>query len=362
MRDEWLITLLEILLFPDLAMLQKTLQEAVMNAGIDIGYNGLKAVAEGGRKISFPSVVGTPERSRFGLNGHNKGIVLKDKGSQWLIGDLALHSSRFATRREDPHWYASDDYRRLMLAAFSQITTGTSVRMTVVTGLPIAYYDAGKAELKDIFEREHRVEIEGRSAQRIEVINCRVVMQPVGTVLHLAMDDAGRVVNKEVADKAHGVIDIGGKTTNMLTVHQLAEVPSETDSVDKGAWDIMRAVRDFFSQRGYFDLLDLSDHEIMAAILEGKVDYFDSTIDLNPVVGNLMDTMADAIFAKSTHIWGGSGRLKSIIITGGGAYLLGSRLLKHFKQARIAPDPQFANALGYAKFAAFLERSVERTN
>lgn len=328
-----------------------------MNAGIDIGYNTVKGVA-GKKKFGFSTVVGTPERSRFGLNGHSKtGIVLKDQSGQYLIGDLALHSSSFAPRREDPRWYTTDFYYRLLEASLGQVTTGTSVKMTVVTGLPVTHYDAGKAELKSIFQREHRFEIEGRPAQKIDVTDCRVVMQPVGTILHLAMDETGRVVNDDIAAHAYGVIDIGGKTTNMLTVYQFNEVRNETTSYDKGGWDIMRAVRDFFSQKGYLDLLELSDYQIMQAVIEGKIDYYNEELDLEQkVTGQIMDHMVEDIIGKSTEIWGGGGRVKGVIITGGGAYLLGSRLLKCFPHARIAPDAQYANALGYAKYAAYLER------
>ena len=50
-----------------------------MNAGIDLGYSSVKAVGGTGRAITFPSVVGTPDRGRFSLN-ENKAIVLDVPG------------------------------------------------------------------------------------------------------------------------------------------------------------------------------------------------------------------------------------------------------------------------------------------
>ena len=45
-----------------------------MNVGLDIGYSAVKTVS-GDRRVTFPSVVGTPDRARFSLDG-NAAIVL----------------------------------------------------------------------------------------------------------------------------------------------------------------------------------------------------------------------------------------------------------------------------------------------
>ena len=39
-----------------------------MNIGLDVGYSAVKAIA-GTRRVTFPSVVGTPDRARFSLDG-----------------------------------------------------------------------------------------------------------------------------------------------------------------------------------------------------------------------------------------------------------------------------------------------------
>ena len=49
-----------------------------MNVGVDVGYSAVKAMY-GGRRVAFPSVVGTPDRARFSLNGHAAGdTVLRE--------------------------------------------------------------------------------------------------------------------------------------------------------------------------------------------------------------------------------------------------------------------------------------------
>lgn len=323
-----------------------------MDAGIDIGYDSTKVIS-GGRRAIFKSVIGTPERSHFSLNGFQETeIVLHENGAAWLIGDAAVTQSRFVNRREDAAWYVSNEYRRLMLAAFGQLTTGTAVKMTVVTGLPVAYYDVGKEEVGELFQGRHKLEVQGRTPQQIEVEQCRVIPQPFGTVLALALNDAGRIVDREVADGPVGVMDIGAKTTNLLSARGLRDVARETTSVNIGAWDVVRAVRDYLGT-AYADL-DLRDHDLMDAIQAGEVWYYGERIDLSGVVTDTLDKMANTVISHATQLWNGGAALRTILVAGGGAHLLGGHIRRVFRHARIVDTPRYANALGYYRFAVFL--------
>lgn len=330
-----------------------------MIAGIDSGYDSHKIVTNG-KQESFKSVVGTPERSRFSLNGHhNTDIVLTDQDGTWLIGDSAVEQSRFIYRREDHDWYKSAEYRRLMLAAFGQLTTGTAVRMDIVTGLPVAYYETGKDDVRDLFTATHRVEIAGRTPQRIEVTSCRVIPQPFGTVLSMAFTDTGKVADKSLIDGPVGVIDVGGKTTNILSVKGFSEVSRETTSVPVGAWDIVRAVRDALG-RQYPELQDRSDHEIMAAVRNREIYHFGRQIDLSETVTEAVNNMAGTILSTATRLWKTADHLRAVLVSGGGAHWLGQNIVRSREFSRhsrviVVPDPTFANAIGYWKLGVFLQ-------
>jgi len=325
-----------------------------MIAGIDTGYYKTKVVQDSAgvvRKIAFTSVSGRYRKSSFSFNGHND-IVLNDEEGQWIIGEGATGQTRFIQRREDGRWYKSAAYRRLMLAAFGQATAGTAVKMQIVTGLPAAYYRSGREELGAIFLGQHRVSLVGRPAQRIEVQRCRVVPQPFGAIFALAMNDAGRVVNKSLVKGPTGVIDIGGKTTNLLRVIDLRDDSARTTSIDAGGWDIVRDIGDFLSAT-YPDMA-LSEAQIMEAITERRIWYRDHFVDISAAVAEVTEEMASVIHSKVSQLWNGGGDLRHLLIAGGGAYLVGQSLKTRFPQAAIVPDAQFANALGYWKFANFL--------
>ena len=318
-----------------------------MNAGIDIGYSASKGKTVS-RQIIFPSVVGTPDRARFSLDGPADDIILNLPGGTWLVGQGAVEQSRFVNRREDRSWIESDAYYRLMLASFTELTTATSVDLTIVTGLPVAYY-ADKDALRDLFFREHRAARDGRRSQVFRVSDCRVIPQPFGALLSLALDNRGRVQDTELATGTVGVIDVGGKTTNLLSVKRLTEMARETAPVHVGAWDAMRMVQDWLND--YCPDLALRDHQIMKAMIARSVPYYDGSVDLGDVVDAALEPLAAQIISGATHVWGKGGNLSAILVSGGGALLLGPAIKKYFRHARVVDNPVFANVIGYWKFA-----------
>jgi len=145
------------------------------------------------------------------------------------------------------------------------------------------------------------------------------------------------------------VIDIGGKTTNLLSVRRLAEIGRETASVDVGAWDVARAVRDHLAD--HCPGLDLRDHQLIDAIRDRGVRYYGGPVDLGQVLDRVLEPMADQVIAQAGQLWNGAAALDAILISGGGALLLGPHLQRHFPHARTVADPVYANALGYWRYA-----------
>ena len=201
-----------------------------MYVGIDVGYNATKAITDK-RRAMFPSAVGTPDRARFALppggNGDGAAAIILTAPDHVLIGDEAVQQSRFLNRREDRHWITSPEWRALFLAALTELTPGTSVDIEVVTGLPVAFY-SDKDQVQQHVRGEHRVQREGRRTQLLRVTNARVIPQPFGSLLAAVLDDRGHIHRPDLAQAAVGLIDIGGKTCNLLSVHRLSEIGRET--------------------------------------------------------------------------------------------------------------------------------------
>jgi len=325
-----------------------------MNLGIDLGYSAVK-LAAGQRRVTFPSVVGTPEVGRFSLGEQEQNIVLTAP-AHVLVGEGAMTQSRFVNRREDRAWIESDEYYHLFLAALTELSTATVVDLLLITGLPVAFY-SDKAILQNRLLGIHKVTREGRHAQIFKVSDCRVIPQPFGALLAAALDDRGRIADNNLATGSVGVIDVGGKTTNLLSVKRLAEIGRETESVSVGAWDVVRAVRTFLADR--CPNLELRDHQVVEAIVARQVRYYGQPVDLEPVVEAALEPMANQVIAQATQLWNGGAALDAILVAGGGALLLGPRLKTHFRHAQVVANPVFANAEGYWKLAQRLGSSMD---
>lgn len=322
-----------------------------MNLGYDGGYNAVKAVTEA-RRVSFPSVTGTPERARFSLNGHVEDIVLTIGRDTWLIGESAISQSRFVQRREDRAWIQSPEYYRLFMAALTELTTASWVELVIVTGLPVSFF-SDKDTLVNRLIGEHRCQREGRAGQMFKVVDVRVIPQPFGALLAEALDNRGQIANQDLAGGRVGVIDAGGKTTNLLSVNHLAEIGKETASVNVGAWDLVRRVREYLAD--HCPELDLRDHQIVEAIKARQVKYFGEKVDLGHVVDEALEPMAAQVISQAGQLWNGGAGLDAILIAGGGAHLLGPRLQRQYRHARIVESPVYSNAIGYWKLSQRLK-------
>lgn len=318
-----------------------------MKIGIDIGYSAVKIVA-GNRRATFPSVVGSPDQARLVLGEQDNAQLTMPSGNKVLVGAGAITQSQFLNRREDRDWIRSPEYHALMLMAFTEITSATRVDLDIVTGLPIAFYSSDKNTLKEIFVGGHKVTRGTRGAQVFRVNSCRVVPQPFGSLFASAMDAHGRITDQKWMEHT-GIIDIGGKTTNLLSTRQLGEIGFETASVNVGTWNAVRALRTWMND--HCPEIDMRDHEIVEAITTRQMKYYGELISLDEPVNMIIERMATRIISEATKLWNGAASFDAILVTGGGAHLLGTRIEEHFRHAQIVKSPVEANAEGFWKYA-----------
>ncbi|NBD35990.1 MAG: hypothetical protein GVY30_08315 [Chloroflexi bacterium] len=319
-----------------------------MLAGIDVGYSDVKAIS-GDRRSAFASVVGSPDQAHFSLSSNGHGIMLTAP-RRVLVGEEAVTQSRFLNRREDRGWIKSEEWRDLFLAAVSELTTATSVDLDVVTGLPVAFYD-DKGVVQEQLVGEHRVQREGRHAQLVRVGQVRVIPQPFGSLLSEVLNDRGEIADEALGKSAVGIIDVGGKTCNLLSVNRLTEIGRETSSVNVGGWDLVRGVRAWLSDE-YPGLDDMRDHRLSEAIQSRELRYYGKPVEeFSAIVDDLAADLADQVVAEAGHLWNGGAMLDAILVTGGGALLLGDLIQSHWPHARLVKDPVAGNALGYYKLA-----------
>jgi len=213
------------------------------------------------------------------------------------VGEGAVTQSRFIRPREDRDWIEGQEWYNLFLATVTGLTAAKQVELYIVTGLPVAFY----SDRETLIERllgDHRCQREEKYAQKFEVTHCRVIPQPFGALLSTTLDDSGRITNNALATGAVGVIDIGGKTTNLLSVNRLSEISRETASVNVGAWDVVRAVSSWLDDN-YPGLEELRPHQVTDAIISRQVRYYGKSVDLTAVVEDTLEPLADQVLAEA---------------------------------------------------------------
>jgi plasmid segregation protein ParM len=325
-----------------------TISDTILPIGVDIGYANTKIVSPR-HKFMFPSIVGTPEKSQFKLMGAADMVINLD-GRGYNVGESVIRQSRFSVRQESREWISTKDYRVLFYAALASVAHAGETQAHIVTGLPIAFYELDKDALKSIFEGVHVVEREEQPRIVVNVMKCNVIPQASGTLLNEALDDTGAVSNPQLATGSAGIIDIGGKTTNIMHANKLGDIRKETESINLGGWDLVSAMGQPIERLcpgGSF-----KEHEIADAIRLKAIMYKGETIDLSGIIAEIATPMAENIVAAANALWD-TAKIQSILLTGGGANLLGDviiDLIDH-KNVRIVEDPVFSNVYGYLKLA-----------
>jgi plasmid segregation protein ParM len=321
-----------------------------MNTAIDIGYYRTKAIRSDAQPVSFPSITGTPDRSRFTLNGHNDAGIILTKPYHLLVGEQVEDQSLYTFRWEDRDWIRSDDYAALLYAALTELTTSFHLSVNLVTGLPVRFYEQDRDYLKLRLMATHRIHREGRQPQTIHINRIKVLPQNIGTYLAVALDDRGRqAVDTEFITREVGVIDIGSFTTNFSKMRKFTELNQESTSIQAGGWKLADQVRQQLDQ--HYPDMDLKDHQLMQAIITGQAPYYETAADISEIVNGAAANLETAIMREARRLWGRGASLHTILITGGGALLIGERIKRHFRHARLVEDPIFANVRGYWRLA-----------
>lgn len=326
-----------------------------MKLGIDIGYNAVKAYDGIHKLITFPSVVGTADVSRFtagGISHTNAQLIRMADGTRWMYGEEALEMSRIISRPEDRSWYLSHEYHVLLTAALRDLLFNVQLKknetLQIVTGLPVMFYN-DKKELEQIFVQDHGFLDEEGNTITYSVSDCRVIPQPFGTLLNLALDTDGDIDDPELARGMIGVIDCGGKTTNLLTSSKMREVARMTTSVNVGGWDIVRSVREKLNT--YYPNLDLRDSEITKAIIEHRVKMYGNDYSISEMCIESIEPFADTIIASATQLWNSGASIDRILLTGGASAFVYPFIKSKYPHVTHVQEPIYSNVVGYYKFA-----------
>lgn len=322
--------------------------------GFDNGYNAFKAT-DGNVQKMILSVTASAIGEIFGLDGATIADAIEVKGlGNFSFGKTAIQQSEMLNRREDRSWYMSDTYKVLFLAMVTELWDNKTIDLSATVGLPVSFYFKDKDELREVLAGEYTVQRQGRHKQTINIDanDLYVIPQPYGTLLDSSLNENGDLHERggKIMASVSGVVDVGGRTTNLQAVERMTQLVGQSISVDIGGWKAVRAVQKLI-QNLCPDLTEQADHKVADAIRKKSIKYYGNAVDLSEGVDITVGGMAKAIAARMTTLWDKGADLEQIFVTGGGALMLGGFLAEEYPHPgmTVVSDPIYSNANGFYK-------------
>lgn len=324
------------------------------NIGYDAGRYAVKALA-GERQTIFPAYAVPYQVPLLDVGlGATPDVLVGWDGHVWTVGEGAVRQGD-GTRPETAAWIETPEYLACFRRAITDVTVGPWVACNIVAGLPIGDYRRDSEKLHRILLPAHTFRRNGEIVT-VQVEHLRIVPQAWGAVLALLLNPDGSIADASLLEQHLAIVDIGGHTVNLLTVKSLSDIPSESVSLNAGAWDVMRQARQFLTGLGE-GYADLNDHEIMRACVLGRIwngnagEWVDLRDCIQPVLARIGTTVMEA----ARTFWHGGEAFDKLLLIGGGAYLWADTILAAFPQVVVLEEPETANARGFRAFAEYLE-------
>lgn len=319
------------------------------------------------RHVTMPSFIGSGSleelrrvRSGAGGEGLQKDeIVLVHQGTSYYIGKLALEEARDArTARNDVSRYWNGHTLWLLLALAGQAGINGPVR--IMTGLPIsAWTPENKRAVQRALIGTHVYTLNGKD-RSLTIDSVAVMMEGAAALAAYTLDNA-----------PYGVIDIGGRTTDLFWSYGTKPVTQLCRSGNVGVEKITDALRQEVLERYQ---RELRPHELRS-ILRAHV-----ANDLPPALfarGKglfLNGSVTAAIGAASQQVlsyvaqeWsddrgGVASDAARVLLIGGGAYFFADALRAIIPHIEVVRAPELANAQGYLAIGSYVSEEAWARN
>jgi plasmid segregation protein ParM len=321
------------------------MQPATTVAALDIGYGHTKGVW-GSQHLTFPSLVGPAVRVKYhpDLTGDGHGLTLTFSGQQRFIGAYAARQSPFTTspraRERDPELL-----RMLTLGACHQLGL-SGHRIHLVTGLPVRWY-TDREQLAKTLTGIYHFSVDNEP-QHLEIAMVKVVPQPFGSLFRVLLSPQGVFVDEDrLANTRVAILDIGTHTTDYAYADRVTYVEPKSGSIPVAMAQVYTLL-----QRALEETYDLEVNltAVEAAARTGHVTRFGERIDVTTLYQEALAAVSGEILGHATTLWGAGQELAVVLLTGGGALPFAEHVRGVFPHARLVPQPQLANALGFYRY------------
>jgi len=299
---------------------------------IDVGYGYTKIktskVSNGflPSEIIMPSAVGHG-RKRYITNNEVllNSIDVDYNNKNYFIGNLAINESIDVSLAFEENKINHQNTILLILmgtvlANYESCNDKINyIKTNLVTGLPIYYLDQ-KQNFKETFKNKEYSIKWGNKTYRIQFKDILIIPQGAGALFYEILDDKGNVKHEEFLSRKIGLVDVGFKTTDFITLNCMKYIDKESGTIEIG---INHALK-------------MANTEKLLHELE-----FHNNSELTEAKNSICNAIADNLFSKIPNL----NDYFAYYIAGGGSKYIKNRI----PNAISIPHPQMANVLGYYK-------------
>lgn len=353
---------------------------------VDVGYGYVKTISSNGKKVIFPSVVGTG-RERVLANFIEKSssqtkekdlseLHIKIDGKHYYVGEMALRNSNDATRVFDRERYNHEYSSILTHVAIQLVVDPNTTKVVLFTGVPLDYYRTQHEEYKNKLLNEEAPTIEWLSGntelttKKVEIEHVGVFPQGMSALFATLMNHDGQTFKKDLLEEGNqiGIIDIGFRTTDICVVEMkegggFIPLLQYSETIDQGVVSFYENVKIAYQNRTGGS--DLSETKIKRILKRNSITYQGKKIDLSEEVEQAKLAVVNSIIDRINKLWKEEAdTFDYIFVVGGGGSLFMDYLQKNFDNRLLSiVSGQFANAIGYYRIGKMLyqDSALEKT-
>jgi plasmid segregation protein ParM len=265
---------------------------------------------------------------------------------------VAPHLAGMDTRLDGWHWSKPSrvmTHHALRMAGFA----GRSVRL--VCGLPVQqFYRNGLKNDEALARKSENLKVavtsvQGDSSQEVTVLDVNVCSQAVVTWVDWLFDMETLDVHSSLdEDAAVGVVDIGGRTTDIAVVRNFEVDHARSGSDNLGVLDVREHVARALCRRFDLQVGDIPAKALEGALRTGVIALWGQSQDCRAEVHEAVQSISDQLAMTIERRIGRAVDLDALLFVGGGMHIF-STLAQRYPNSVIMERPEFSNVRGMYK-------------
>jgi plasmid segregation protein ParM len=321
--------------------------------GVDDGFEYIKIDEAGSKQAAFQSraALGGEKRIHIGAGfGADTIQEYVTDDAVYQIGDI---DNALPTRYDD---YPVSSHNRALVVSALERAGYAGKKVEICTGLPLRTFYSGGGEPNKLMihnKRENLLKNDVRNAKGepiLEIVAHEVIAECVATYLDYVVsdtEDGGVKMNSDRLKDKIAIVDIGGRTTDIVVVENWSVKLDQAATMDVG----MLSARQSLSEKILVTHdVTVSDKMLISAMKTGYIKIYGRQVDVRGLVHDSLRDLLQNIKTKVKQVIGKGVDIDCVIMTGGGAQSLSEALTGWYPRQIIASNPQFSNAKGMRKF------------